>query len=200
MDWIGSLLVDLAKPTRGRSGRCLVSPRQVRSDRPHRLAGPRYACLMWFLLCLPSIGQADDRAACAILPAEIVSKILAHSVRAKSSAERTAESGTSTCRYVDARYAVELHVYHNDSERSAVQRFAQAVDRFSQGDADPLLLRGIGNDARFLVTDHGQQGTIAARFDTSVLLLSGPPDQVTLVALMRSAIAELAGRPHERHP
>lgn len=148
-------------------------------------------------ICLLLMSCASARAegsACEVLPASQVTAITGRPARIQESKEAAGH-----CVYRDSEGTTHLRMYSNDSEAAARTTLQREVARLEREGAVEQL-RGIGSEARFVAKENRREGEIVARYDTTVLVIGGALDQAALVALMRSAIAALAGQPHEEHP
>ncbi|MBB6094963.1 hypothetical protein HNQ60_003850 [Povalibacter uvarum] len=154
----------------------------------------------WILVTAAAIFVSQARAssteACQLLPARVVSEFLSIPVRAKPQEH----DGVDSCRYVSQGTIASLSVIRLGSEAEARDRFSRELQRLLPDgrSADPL--RGLGTEARFMSAAPSSSAVLIARYDTTVLLLSGPDNQGMLVTLMRSAMATLSALGHEAHP
>ena len=157
----------------------------------------RWIILLTATAILASQARASSPRACQLLPARVVSELLSIPVRAKPQEH----DGIDSCRYVFQGTIASLSVIRLGSEAEARDRFSRELQRILPDgrSADPL--RGLGTEARFVsAAPSSSAAVLIARYDTTVLLLSGPDNQGMLVTLMRSAMATLSALGHEAHP
>jgi hypothetical protein len=141
-----------------------------------------------------------ERSACALLPPEQVSAIVGSAVHVNAAESSKAESQLDVCVYRGQDLTIRFSIHTSDSELAARSAFAQHVTEAFSRDTPDRLLRGVGAEARFGTVERTRSGIVVARYDTTVMVLVGPHDQSLLVALARSAIAELSAAPHKADP
>lgn len=146
-----------------------------------------------------SAWSQGERSACALLPVERVSEIVGMAVHVDASRPAEAESQPNTCIYRGQGLTIRFSARTGNSELAARSDYARQIEQVFGRDMQHQLLRGVGAEARFGARDRPRSNAIVARYDTTVMVLSGPQDQATLVKLMRSAIAQLSSAPHEAH-
>ena len=150
-----------------------------------------------FLFATNSWAQ-QEQTACALLPAQRVSSIVGMRVRIEQAGSETTAQ-PRTCSYRGEGVAIRLVMHMSNSELDARKDFVRQLAEVFSNNAYQSL-RGVGAEARFGVIDRSGSGAIVVRYDTTVIVLSGSQDQSKLVALVRSAIAQLSAVAHEAHP
>lgn len=159
----------------------------------------RAALLAFASLITPYGFAADAQSACDLLPASVVSSIVGTEVRFDTLHSDGKERRSNTCGYSGKSLNLAFSILTNASEEAARTRLTRALERTFPRGASLTPLRGIGTEARFGAIEDRQSAAIVGRYDTTVFVVSGPDDQAMLVALARSALAQLNREPHQDH-
>lgn len=153
-----------------------------------------------FLSLIPPYSHAADApSACDLLPASVVSSIAGTEVRFDTLHSDSKQRRSNTCGYSGKSLNLTFSILTNASEEAARTRLTLALERTFPRSASLTPLRGIGSEARFGAVEDRRSAAIVGRYDTTVFVLSGPDDQAMLVALARSALAQLNRAPHQDH-
>lgn len=143
-----------------------------------------------------ALGQSQS---CDLLPIAKISEIIGRPAHAQPASAGTHDSEPKPCVYRDSTEQTEVWLFPNDSEADARTRLQGEVEHRS-GRESPTHLLGIGTEARLIPSADRKENAVVARYDTTVLVVSGRLDQASLVALARSVIAALDAQPHRTHP
>jgi hypothetical protein len=147
------------------------------------------------LLALLSVATSLRAAAssgCELLPPAVVSSVAGETVHLDSTPLREHNAGRSVCRYAGKDdVAFTFSVLSLESEGAARNAFKHEIARVFGESIRGELLRGVGAEARFGVSQPARDHTIVARHGITLFVLAGHTDQETLVILARSVIARL---------
>lgn len=163
-----------------------IRPRTVNGRRMDTLA----ALLALLSVAIPLRAAASS--GCELLPPAVVSSVAGETVHLDSTPLREHSAGRSVCRYAGKDgVAFTFSVLSLESEGAARNAFKHELTRVFGESLRGELLRGVGAEARFGVSQPARDNTIVARHGVTLFVLAGHADQETLVILARSVIARL---------
>lgn len=183
-DFLNALLMHACAP-----GAARVQP-ETCPARVSRRMEALVALLALFSVAMPL--RAAVPSGCELLPPAVVSSVAGETVHLESMALQEHNAGPIECRYLGKnRLTLTFSVLSLESEGTARSAFEHELARIFGAGSHGELLRGVGAEARFGVSQHTRDNTIVARHGITIFALAGYLDQGTLVILARSVIARL---------
>lgn len=144
------------------------------------------------LMAGPVLLAAEPAAVCELLAESEISSIAGETMHAISQETLHADPHRPTCKFVGQRTTVWLSLVQSETQSAASREFTHEVLSTPGGAQSDEPLRGVGVDARYRTASKGKEGTIIARFGTTVVILRGNLDRAALVQLARAAAAHLS--------
>lgn len=143
------------------------------------------------LMVRPVLVAAEPAAVCEFLSESEISSIAGEPMRAIAQEPQGADPHRPTCKFLGQRTTVWVSLVQNESQSAASREFTHEVLSAPGGAQSDEPLRGVGVEARYRAARNGNEGTIIARFGTTVVVLRGNLDRAALVQLARATAAHL---------
>lgn len=144
------------------------------------------------LIVSPVLFAAEPAAVCKFLAESEVSSIAGETMHAISQETLRADPHRPTCKFLGQRTTVWLSLVRSETQSAASREFTHEVLSAPGEAQSDEPLRGVGVDARYRAASKAKEGTIIARFGTTVVVLRGNLDRAALVQLARAAAAHLS--------